>query len=328
MSSLSHYIQSLALGQIRQFRNLTMLELQGANHEPRSYVLLDHALRGGTARITEISAAGSVPELRFVNDGGSAVLLLDGEELVGAKQNRVLNLTILAPANSAITIPVSCVEAGRWHRTADTFMAADRALFSRARARKLDQVTESLRHSGQRRSDQGDVWAMVDEKLGEARVASASRAMSAAFEERRTDLQDFVQVFSAAPGQTGALFAIDGAIVGLDGFDSSLTFAELLPKLVRSYAMDAISSIWPSEQGLSRERAQQFMAGLAEAPSSQHSAVGLGEDIRLKSAELAGAAIWFEGRPIHLCGFALPMVGEQDGRSGRLVSAARRRAFL
>ena len=41
---------------------------------------------------------GSVPELRFVNECGAPVLLLDGEELVGAKQNRIINLTILVAA--------------------------------------------------------------------------------------------------------------------------------------------------------------------------------------------------------------------------------------
>jgi hypothetical protein len=39
-----------------------------------------------------------VPQLLFINDAMRPVLLLDGEELVGAKQNRVLNLTVLAPA--------------------------------------------------------------------------------------------------------------------------------------------------------------------------------------------------------------------------------------
>jgi hypothetical protein len=49
-----------------------------------------------------------------VNRGPEPVLIIDGEELVGAKQNRVVNLTILVAAQSALTIPVSCVEAGRW----------------------------------------------------------------------------------------------------------------------------------------------------------------------------------------------------------------------
>ncbi len=55
-----------------------------------------------------------MPELRFVNHCERPVLLLDGEELVGAKQNRILNLTVLVPAHQTIVIPVSCVEAGRW----------------------------------------------------------------------------------------------------------------------------------------------------------------------------------------------------------------------
>jgi hypothetical protein len=59
------------------------------------------------ARVTELGAGGSVPELRFENLGEKPVLLLDGEELVGAKQNRALNLTILAPAKQVIVIPVS-----------------------------------------------------------------------------------------------------------------------------------------------------------------------------------------------------------------------------
>jgi len=70
--------------------------------------------RGGWARITEVSDEGQVPELKIVAKGDKAVLLVDGEELVGAKQNRVLNLTILVPAPSTTTIPVSCVESGRW----------------------------------------------------------------------------------------------------------------------------------------------------------------------------------------------------------------------
>ena len=78
------------------------------------YALLDEALADGSATVTEVSDSGSVPELLLRNGGGKPVLLLDGEELVGAKQNRVLNLTILAPAGKDLRIPVSCVEAGRW----------------------------------------------------------------------------------------------------------------------------------------------------------------------------------------------------------------------
>ena len=82
--------------------------------------------------------------MRFVNLGDLAMLLLDGEELIGAKQNRILNLSILAPAHQTIAIPVSCVEVGRWHAQSAEFGSARRTQFAAGRARKAADVSESL----------------------------------------------------------------------------------------------------------------------------------------------------------------------------------------
>ena len=65
------------------------------------------------AHITEVSGAGSVPFLKVANEADRLLLLLDGEELIGAKQNRILNTTVLVAAHTEVTIPVSCVEQGR-----------------------------------------------------------------------------------------------------------------------------------------------------------------------------------------------------------------------
>ena len=53
-----------------------------------------------------------------------AVLLYDGEELVGAKQNRILNVSVLVGAGAKMPIPVSCVEQGRWARSTLDFDSA------------------------------------------------------------------------------------------------------------------------------------------------------------------------------------------------------------
>lgn len=55
-------------------------------------------------------------QLAFRNRGLDPAFLLDGEELVGAKQNRILNLSILVPGQTSLEIPVSCVEQSRWSR--------------------------------------------------------------------------------------------------------------------------------------------------------------------------------------------------------------------
>ncbi|MGQ0579869.1 MAG: ARPP-1 family domain-containing protein, partial [Betaproteobacteria bacterium] len=92
-------------------------------------MLLDEALARKLARVTEISDSGSVPELMFSNEAEANILLMDGEELVGAKQNRVLNVSILVGGKSQVAVPVSCVEQGRWRWSSRHFASPGRALF-------------------------------------------------------------------------------------------------------------------------------------------------------------------------------------------------------
>ena len=87
--------------------------------------LLEQALDDGTFRITEVSEGGSVPFLRAENNGSKPVLILDGEELVGGKQNRIVNTTIIILPGKVMDIPVSCMEAGRWNRRREDFTSGE-----------------------------------------------------------------------------------------------------------------------------------------------------------------------------------------------------------
>jgi ARG and Rhodanese-Phosphatase-superfamily-associated Protein domain len=51
---------------------------------------------------------------------------MEGEEVVGAKQNRTINLSILVPAQAEVIAPVTCVEAGRWHARSAQFPSSSR----------------------------------------------------------------------------------------------------------------------------------------------------------------------------------------------------------
>ncbi len=101
---MTEALRSVDLASSHAFRNLTMFPLIAKGERTADYLTLDEALATGAVRITETSESGTVPELSLRNDGNTRVLLLDGEELLGAKQNRVLNLTILVPAVSDVRI--------------------------------------------------------------------------------------------------------------------------------------------------------------------------------------------------------------------------------
>ncbi len=107
MSVVAERLSQVSLGEPQVHHNLTLFPLISAGNVEPHYRLLDEALELGCAHVTEVSESGSVPELKFSNECDLPVLLLDGEELVGAKQNRILTLTILAPAHQTIVIPIS-----------------------------------------------------------------------------------------------------------------------------------------------------------------------------------------------------------------------------
>src|SRR5215210_2171645 len=92
---------------------LHIFPLRGETREEDIW-LLEDALWAGTLRIEEVHEAGSVPELRVVNEGMLRVLILEGDELVGAGQNRVVDSSVLVAADSELLLPISCVERGRW----------------------------------------------------------------------------------------------------------------------------------------------------------------------------------------------------------------------
>src|SRR6476661_1283887 len=64
--------------------------------------------------IKELPGGASVNDLVVHNPTGVPVLLYEGEEVLGAQQNRTFDVSVLVAANSTLTVHVSCVEAGRW----------------------------------------------------------------------------------------------------------------------------------------------------------------------------------------------------------------------
>lgn len=298
-------LATVRLGAPQVHRNLAVFPLLAERHQPPGYVLLDEALSRKLARVTEVSEAGRVPELAFENASAEKILLIDGDELAGAKQNRVVNLSILVGAGQRLVIPVSCVEQGRWSYRSRDFEPANRTLFAKARARKAAQVSQSLRSSGSRLSDQAALWSDVSAKLASFGVDSATEAVGEAYAQRSRDLSAYAAAFRAEPRQRGAVLAIDGRPVGLELFDCAAAFAKYFPKLVESYALDAVETANGKDLCPTEDKVRAFIDALVGADTESFAALGEGQDIRLAGNGIAGGALAAEGRLIHLAGHAL-----------------------
>lgn len=319
MQPIAEALSSVTLGAPAQFRNLTVIPLLTPKERAPGYVLLDDALGRKLAHVTEISESGSVPELLFVNDAEDKVLLIDGEELVGARQNRILNVSLLVGGRQKVVIPVSCVEQGRWHYRSRHFESAERTLFSSARAKKMQHVSASMRQSGSRYANQAEIWSDISHKAASLSVHSDTDAMSDIYEQRRGRIEDFVAAFAPQPRQAGAIFAINGRITGLELFDAAATFRKLMAKLVRSYAMDAIEETAAESRPPVEEVVRRFLDDMQAAALRRFPALGVGEDLRLESATIAGGALAADERIVHLCAFRIePPAARPIGRGARI----------
>lgn len=351
MSQLEEFLNGLHAGEALEFENLAMVPVMaGAVRPEPGYLLLREAMEAKLAKVTELGG-GSVPELLFENLADCPVLILGGEELLGAKQNRMVNLSILAAPSSKIVIPVSCVEAGRWHITTPEFSPSRFMAFPAMRAQSTAQVTESMRKRRSRCADQGQVWSAIASRADDMDAQSSTGAMSAIFEQHLSDVEEFVRAMPCRTGQVGAAFLIDGTPAGMDVFDHPRTMEEMRVKLVRAYALDALAAqrarmaagpggkpaqpVAPGEVTLA-EKVRQWLAAAEGAEILSAPAVGMGRDVRLHNQKLTAAALWAEGRFVHVCAFPRQEPARRDrgpemdpfglGHRGRRASGLWRQA--
>lgn len=179
MNHIQEAIRQVRVGPGLTFRELTVFPLNGRGRLGFDYLPLSQALHQGAGAflVRELPDGGTVPEIEVVNGLNAPVLIMEGQELVGAKQHRTANLTVLVPPKSTIKLSVSCVEAGRWAHASESFMVARHAQFASGRARKVASVSHAMRDSGQAYSDQSGVWEDISVKLRAHGVDSPTSAM-------------------------------------------------------------------------------------------------------------------------------------------------------
>ena len=198
--------------------------------------------RGVSSGVTakELPSGPSVNDIVISNPTGSLVLLLDGEEVLGAKQDRVFDGSVLVPAQSEVQVAVCCVERGRWDARGRSGRFSTSPQVSHPRLRGA-MTRGRDRSSG--RSSQEDVWASVNQSVIEMRATSVTFAMSDAYRSVTDRLDEMTARVPLRPEQRGAIAFVGGRFAALDWVANTNAYAELHARLVRGYAFDAVSTM-------------------------------------------------------------------------------------
>lgn len=258
------------------------------HHDTHMFITLDEGLRSGEVVVSEAGQVqglvrrrplpprhdgAQVNRLVLVNNSDRPLLLLAGEIVTGGKQDRVVGKDRIVPANSdPVDLSVFCVEPGRWTGTTVQFGG-----MASGKDRYVTQMAQpSVRSKAMVDKDQQKVWAEVNGSVGRMAAAapqatvggttSYARVMSNREVEKKVDAvaapveHSYESVIKQLRDQNavGVAVAINGEIVWADIFASTSLLQKYWPKLVRSYATEAITR---SAKGgaVSAKAAQDFL---------------------------------------------------------------------
>jgi hypothetical protein len=331
---IADFISSVHLGPSQNHKQLTLWPLIRARVASKiPYICLAEAFDSGAAQIDEING-GSVPHVALVNRGSVSVLVLFGEEIVGAKQNRVANASFLVAPKSRVVLDVSCVEQGRWSsRPSASFSTGEQVLSSSMRRGMARRVSRSRSAGRGFDANQAAVWDGVSKRVGEMRSPSKTGAYRDYARSLGTDLQEMARHFQPIEGQVGFVAVRGDRVDGLEAVGDPAVYAEVHDRLLRAYTIDAIDGTHAesaSGQGAEFLAPEDFLRAIASSAFERSPSLGQGTDLRLSGEAVGGCALEC-GEIVHLMAFSnsnqTVRSGNGESRRGRATGNSSGRIF-
>ena len=309
--SVANLIDSITFGEQQTYRNMSIIPLFHNNGDKLTYKMLSDSVKNKVVEITEISDSGHVPELKVINHSENRVLIVDGEQFIGAKQNRVINATVLLEAKSTTIINVACVEQGRWNYSKNrNFEDSEHLMNYEIRSQRMASVSENLKMSKRFHADQSEVWENVASFSRKAEVHSPTMAMEDVYTNKMNIINDYKNEFKLAENQKGMVIFINGEIAGIEYLSSADGFASISEKLINSYSSTAIFDNKDFKAVDLTDKCKDFLNYIKYGYEGQYKSVGLGEDIRYESQAGYASALVHESEVVHFV--AVKLSNERD----------------
>jgi hypothetical protein len=293
----------------QMFENLKVFPLIAAGAGDLPWDLMMDALAAGTLTIGEVGQ-GTVPALASMNAGDRHVLVLDGEQLIGSRQNRMTNRSILLPAHSKTEIPVFCMEQGRWHFNSEHMQSAPQHSPSKLRRRARDvearyAAAGFAAEPGQLSEEQGVFWHDVSGTLSDLGGDSPTSSLHATYEANARRIAAFVTAFHREDDQIGLLAFVDELVLGMDILGAPRLYAGVHDRLLRGYALDAMTVPRRDDAHMhvNDAAAQSYLDIVRTASRHDAPTVGAGTYHVLSGAVVGGELLDDERRVAHLSAF-------------------------
>jgi hypothetical protein len=289
-----------------QREDITVVQFRTEEQDTLEYISGKAGIENGNIKVTEESEGGSVNDLLIENFSDQFIFFSDGDILIGAKQNRVLNTAVFLKPRSKTKIPVSCVERGRWGYRSREFVHSNMSSPSSLRGQKAMRTRENLERGRGHYADQGEVWNYVSEVSNRHSVVSPTDDLTLKMSQRIERDQVYREKIPVHKEANGAAVLLGQELIGFETFNRKNVFAEYFPRIIEAVFFDSLPGKTPMP-----ERPETFAAGvvgklvdkLATAQKKKFPAVGAGEEMRFDDDAITSSNLVYEKHSVHLCAF-------------------------
>ncbi len=288
------FYSQLSVGKAVVHGNLAFypVYLPGGGEKLGDVLTMAEAVASGKFKIAELEEGASVNTLEVRNDTDKYVVLLAGEMIRGAKQDRIISFDIVVPPRGKVGVDAFCVEAGRWTEVSKHFKY------------EKEIAPASVRSAAQGKRDQNQVWAEVSEVNAGFGTVSGTDALTASYDDPafRADVQKYEKALKDVAKDkeiVGVIVVAEGEVKAGDVFANHDLFAAVWPRLLTSYAMDAalageLGKVPPASAIAS------YLAQLEDAERERTYADELQKRSSLSAGEMAAYELEYKGKKVHL----------------------------
>ena len=293
MNNLQKWMQHLNFEKEQTHKSLTIIPITSSESYNLDFITLRSALDRKFATVKELHEDGSVPEVIVINKSDKHLILLDGEHVIGAKQNRIINKTIIVDPLSEVVIPVSCTEQGRWQYKSAGFRKSNfNASSSIRRASKMGVKS------------QGGVWSRIASISKINKFASRTFSLNELYDEVAPKFDNYKRIIQAIPSQIGIMAFINGKLAGIDLIGDNKLFAEQYDSLIHGYMLDAISnSLEESPKSDIEGLRNHLLEEIRKSKLTSGENIGAEKRELIKAEDFMGELVSFKDMPVHLAVF-------------------------
>lgn len=287
---------SFELLESQKYKNVEVIPIKSDSFGAKDFITIKKGYEMNLVEITELEHS-SVNCVLCKNDAVVPLLLIDSDEITGAMQNRIINDTLLVPAESSLKIPVSCTEHGRWHFKGES-KEAKRFAPSLYTA-NISTRSRKSRAAYEERHYQSDVWDSIDRFENRSEFRSTTSALNDSYENLKDKQNDYLNNFKIEDGQNGVIFIVNGELKGLELFYNHSIYKEYHEKLFRSYIIEAIVDN-ESADDVDRLEIMGILEDISNCESKSAKSIGLGDNVKFSNDFGSGSGLVYDDELIHL----------------------------